>query len=102
MFRELWGCGLCVCVCVFSGRVGPTGGSKNNPTGWFVESFSANSGPGGGGVPENQHKYEKVKITQTQLTNIWKQKKMVVRGDFLKKSMAQGLGVYWGFMQHKW
>ena len=37
MFREMWGCGLCVCL--FSGPVGPKGGPKQHRKDDFMHIF---------------------------------------------------------------
>ena len=51
MFRELWGCVLCVCVCVcvFSGRVGPTGEQKTSRQDVVLKFVRPILAPGGGG-----------------------------------------------------
>ena len=89
----------CVCVCVFSGRVGPTGEQKTSRQDRFFESFSANSGPGEG-VPENHYKYEKIKKVQMQTAKVRTIVFFLLCGAiFSKKWRAQRLGVYRGFMQ---
>ena len=54
--------------------------------------------PGGGGVPENQRKYEKVKKANEQ-HNHKRNICFEMWGDFLKKRRAQRLGVYCGIMK---
>ena len=57
MFREMWGCGLCVCL--FFWPRWSKGGAKTTPKGLFYEYVSANSGSVGvQGAPENQQQYE--------------------------------------------
>ena len=68
MFREMWGCGLCVRL--FFWPRWSKGGAKTTPKVYFYEYCSANSGPVGvHGAPENQQQHEKAKKkTPTQRT----------------------------------
>ena len=102
MFRELWDCGLWVCV--FFGRVGPTGEQKTSRLDDLFEPFSANSGPGGGG--RGTRKSTKIwtsKKTQTQQTQI----RQVILGNCgtilskKKKKRDQRLDVYRGYINKK-
>ena len=74
-----WVVGVGVGVCVFWAAFIKRG-AKNNP--------------GPGGYPENQHKYEQVQKAQARATIFRTNVFRLMRGDLLKKWMAQRLGVY--------
>ena len=59
---------MCVCVYVFSGRVGPTGKQKASRQDDMLNLCRPILSRGEG-VPENQHKYEKQKRKRKQRTS---------------------------------
>jgi len=46
------------------------------------------------GVPGNQQKYKTIEKTQTQTQKLEKNILFLMRGDFIRKRVAQRLGVY--------
>ena len=79
--RELWGCGLCVCVFVWPRW--SKGGAKSTPKSEKVihEYYSAISGSAGlQGAPENQQHMNKQK---TQITKCLKNLFWEIWGDVL-------------------